>query len=318
MIMDFKKIIIKGYRESETHSVDEKDKSSIRADYFVRMAKIATELDFTLEDFFDECKTVLNEYTLNLMAVWLERLDVLDKIIEETEKAIKSGQTHGTIIDDSNGNVKFDSTGSYSLTDLLERAKNKKISLDELDGYKKSAFWVDENGEKAEKDHPSNIAINNPVLEKLKNDLEKAEWWLKNSETDKTYNQTTEKVINTPTLSTNEIQEKPKADEKNYRYEVAKIAEIYDFCIDKDDRVFSSVEVSPTDFLNAVSSANFKSIYNENGTIKVKLRYVIAKMQEIIGREWYLEAAKSMVNIKHFKNGFFDLEYRWKKKADKI
>lgn len=315
MSMDFQKIIIKGYRESETHGVDEKDKSSIRADYFVRMAKNAIALNFTLEDFFDGCEYVLKDYTLTLMAVWLERLDLLDKIIQEIEKAIASGQTHGNIIDDGNGNAKFDSTGTRCLTDFLERAKREKILLDELGGHKKSAFWVDENGEKAEKDHHSNVAINNHVLEKLKTDLEKAKWWLTK---DNENSQATEKVINKPVSATSEVQEKPKADGQIYRYKATKIAAIYDFCTDESDMVFSKDEVSLMDFLDAVSSANFAAIYNAEKTKLTKCRYIIYILNyHIKGEGWYKKVAQS-INVEPNKCSGAYVPTGWKKAASKL
>ncbi|MDR0332746.1 MAG: hypothetical protein LBI15_04710 [Dysgonamonadaceae bacterium] len=140
--MDFKKIIIDGYRQSDTtHIVDEQDKYlgvSSRVDYFVQMAKDATAEGITSEQFFYECERVLERYEGNLMVIW----------------ANKSAGGH----------------------------------------YKECAFQVDDNGEKTEKECHT---IDGSILDKLRNDLERAKMWLKRtSETNKKNSQTTNKPKN--------------------------------------------------------------------------------------------------------------------------
>ena len=311
--MDFRKTIIKGYRESDT-----------AADYFVRMAKTAKELDFTLEDFFYECRKVLNDYSLTLMGVWFEHLDMWDKVITTTEKAIESGQTHGNVVKDGNGDVKFDSEGTYSLTDFLERAKRKKSRLDEKYEKYVYAFEVDEDGKETKEQHSDNVIINDYVLEKLENDLEKAKWLLKRTnEVDKEHNQATK-----PT-SSNEVQsEQETAITNKAQYSIYdnndKLFQIYEFCIDrkdsyhkyKEEKVFSEIDVSLQTFYEAVSSANFKSIYDMKTTKKGKCKYIIYILSHHFEGDWYKTAAESINTAPNRCSGA-NVPDTWKYNADK-
>ena len=154
--MDYKKIIIDGYRESATtHIIDENGERlplSRRMDYFVRMAEDATAKGITSEKFFHECKNALKGYDDELFRVFAQKLIEFETEIEKIAKLEQS-------------------TENICKLEQLEKARNELTKK----GYKASAFQVDDNGERTKKKCHT---IDESVLAKLENDLEMAKKWL--------------------------------------------------------------------------------------------------------------------------------------------
>ena len=190
--MDFRKIIIDGYRENgEKYVVRETPLlvSSSRIEYFVKMAESAMTENITLQKFFHECDNVLNRYDKELAATYLrEKAEIYDKLIavmeleQFDEKAYKIAQLE-------KGGI-----------ELVEKWRSKTY-----------AFQVDENGQVAEIQHSSNVALSDSALRELKSDLRDAEKMVVNkplssSSEMQIENQTTENVINETESSTQDKQ----------------------------------------------------------------------------------------------------------------
>ena len=77
--------------------------------------------------------------------------------------------------------------------------------------------------------------------------------------------------------------------------------------------------ISNVDFINSVSEANFRSIY-DHAVIKKskhKTKYIICILSKFTGNEWYLKAAHS-IDTEPNKCSGATVPYDWKKKAGEI
>jgi hypothetical protein len=121
-------------------------------------------------------------------------------------------------------------------------------------------------------------------------------------------------VIEQPKLVQNSQPEIVEPEKPSRTFDVAKIAEIYKFCIDTG--VIDEDIIPNMGFMNAVSQANFKTIYAhaEHQKSKRKCRYVIYVLSKLLGGEWYLEAAHS-IDTEPTKCSGANVPAEWKRKA---
>jgi hypothetical protein len=109
-----------------------------------------------------------------------------------------------------------------------------------------------------------------------------------------------------------------EAQEKKYSFDARKIADIYDFCVSTN--VLQKNSVSNVDFINAVNTANFKTIYQhaiQQQSIS-RLKYIICTLSKFItGNNWYRNAARS-IGTEPTKCSGINVPYQWKQQADAI
>ena len=77
-------------------------------------------------------------------------------------------------------------------------------------------------------------------------------------------------------------------------FDIKIITKIYDYCVATS--VLGKDAISNVDFINAVSEANFKAIYDHAKIkkSKTKVKYTIYALSNFIGRKWYQVAANSI------------------------
>jgi hypothetical protein len=105
---------------------------------------------------------------------------------------------------------------------------------------------------------------------------------------------------------------------QQYTFDTVKITNIYNFCINTG--VLINTVISNVDFINAVNTANFKTIYAhaEQQESKGKCKYIIFILSKFIaGDGWYLKTAHS-INTEPCKCSGINVPSGWKKKANTI
>jgi hypothetical protein len=120
----------------------------------------------------------------------------------------------------------------------------------------------------------------------------------------------------------NESNKDDLEDKKLYSINAAKTEAIYNFCINTE--VIGNV-ISNTDFINFVSSANFKSLQDNaiKNKKKCKCKYIIYILSHHIlalkpeNKEWYRDAANS-IGIKPEDCSKITVPVDWKKQADSL
>jgi hypothetical protein len=118
-------------------------------------------------------------------------------------------------------------------------------------------------------------------------------------------------------------QQKPNANEVNaskpqqYAFDPAKITAVYNFCIETN--VLSNT-ISNVAFINAVNSANFKTIHDnaEQQRSKSKCKYIIFILSKFVaGNDWYLTTAHS-INTEPNRCSGITVPLDWKNRADAL
>ncbi|GAB6395253.1 MAG: hypothetical protein MdMp024_1565 [Bacteroidales bacterium] len=103
---------------------------------------------------------------------------------------------------------------------------------------------------------------------------------------------------------------------QQYTVDTGKITAVYDFCIETN---VISDSISEVDFINAVSKADFKPIY-ETAKLKHKCKYIIYVLSFLINNpmrsQWYKDTAHS-INTEPNKCSGANVPGDWKKDANK-
>ena len=117
----------------------------------------------------------------------------------------------------------------------------------------------------------------------------------------------------------NDEESEGKAQQNQFSLNAAIIERIYNFCI--STKVLDRDEISNIDFINAVHSANFKELFDADGTKKSKLAYIIYVLSHhVVGRDWYYTASASIGKTTSRCSGanVADDDGSWKKEANKL
>jgi len=118
-----------------------------------------------------------------------------------------------------------------------------------------------------------------------------------------------------------ESQEPPKANDekpKQFDLNLKSLSLIFQFCI--DTAVFSA-DLTNSDFITSIAEADFKALFEREGTTKTKLKYIIFIIHHFVAeREWYKTAATSIGVTPNACSGanVGDRNDNWKNKAKKL
>jgi hypothetical protein len=105
---------------------------------------------------------------------------------------------------------------------------------------------------------------------------------------------------------------------QRYTFCTSKITEVYNFCI--GTHVLDRTVISEVDFINAVNSADFGTIYGhaEERKRKCKCKYIIFILSKLVtGNGWYLNTAHS-INTEPSRCSGITVPEAWKKGAKAI
>lgn len=106
-----------------------------------------------------------------------------------------------------------------------------------------------------------------------------------------------------------------KKDIQLTKYDAVKVAEIYKFCIDTN--VFRDT-ISLPNFISGIESANFKEMFNTEGTKKSKLKLVIKALSCSLNNDWYKQTVISIGVTPSQCSGANVSSDEWKKELNAI
>jgi len=98
-----------------------------------------------------------------------------------------------------------------------------------------------------------------------------------------------------------------------FDFDKTRICNIYDFCVKED--IFQNISI--TDFISYVETANFKSIIENKDTKEMQLKRLIYRMSKIMDGAWYSKTAIS-INTSPQKCSGAKVPDFWDEKCDKI
>lgn len=111
----------------------------------------------------------------------------------------------------------------------------------------------------------------------------------------------------------NIVYHKNKRNKLRYdNYEVDKIVKMYNFLFDKEHPQNKAFSATFLDFIEAITFADFKRIYEDNNTSKVRLKHVIYTLKGCVNSVTWIRDAASSIGLTPQKLSGLNLEDKWK------